>query len=301
MELPGAHERGSSPEGHQRRSLQSGLGRGLPGDVSQRPQAGESLSSPSFSLSFTLAPPLQGYMWKKGHVRRNWTERWFVLKPSSIEYFVSEDLKDKRGEVKLDKDCVVEVGQREWKAPQKVNYDGFTGLIVLFLHQPVSDRDGKRCMFCVKTHSKTFEISASDQKQKVEWIQGSFQSNLERIRLLWKRKVGGAYLPHVVVFYSWYGKNVTSYIFFQFHLAVQTALRLQGEGKSSLHHELKLKRRWQREHSRSARSSCSSQSSQSDDSNHQEMAKMEKGKDRQDLEIESIIQVGQISEKVIQF
>uniref|UniRef100_H3D1H7 Switch-associated protein 70 n=1 Tax=Tetraodon nigroviridis TaxID=99883 RepID=H3D1H7_TETNG len=145
----------------------------------------------------------RGYMWKKGHVRRNWTERWFVLKPSSIEYFVSEDLKDKRGEVKLDKNCVVE---------------------------PVPDRDGKRCMFCVKTHNKTFEISASDQKQKVEWIQ-----------------------------------------------AVQTALRLLGEGKSSLHHELKLKRRWQREHSRSARSSCSSQSSQSDESSHQEMVRMEMG------------------------
>lgn len=50
-------------------------------------------------------------MWKKGHVRRNWTERWFVLKASSIEYYVSEDLKDKRGEVKLNKDCVVEVGE----------------------------------------------------------------------------------------------------------------------------------------------------------------------------------------------
>lgn len=48
-------------------------------------------------------------MWKKGHVRRNWTERWFVLKPSTLEYFVSEDLKDKRGEVQLDRSCVVEV------------------------------------------------------------------------------------------------------------------------------------------------------------------------------------------------
>lgn len=28
-------------------------------------------------------------------------------------------------------------------------------------------------MFCVKTHNKTFEMSASDQRQKVEWIQGS--------------------------------------------------------------------------------------------------------------------------------
>lgn len=44
---------------------------------------------------------------------------------------------------------------------------------LLFLFQPVSDRDGKRCMFCVKTHNKTFEMSATDQRQKVEWIQGS--------------------------------------------------------------------------------------------------------------------------------
>ncbi|XP_076578848.1 differentially expressed in FDCP 6 homolog isoform X2 [Chaetodon auriga] len=160
----------------------------------------------------------RGYMWKKGHVRRNWTERWFVLKPSSMCYYVSEDLKDKRGEIQLDKNCVIE---------------------------PIPDREGRRCMLCVKTHNKTFEMSASDQRQKVEWTQ-----------------------------------------------AIQTALRLQREGKSSLHHELKVKRRVQREHSqrersRSARSSCSSRSSQSDDSNIQEM---EKEKDRQDMEIESIIQ-----------
>ncbi|XP_029019137.1 differentially expressed in FDCP 6 homolog [Betta splendens] len=163
----------------------------------------------------------RGYMWKKGHVRRNWTERWFVLKPSSLAYYVSEDLKDKRGDVQLDRSCVVE---------------------------PLPDREGKRCMFCVKTHSKTYEMSASDQRQKVEWTQ-----------------------------------------------AIQTALRLQSEGKSSFHHELKLKRRVQRqssqrERSRSSRSSCSSRSSQSDDSNVPKMEKTEKEKDRQDLEIESIIQ-----------
>lgn len=49
-------------------------------------------------------------MWKKGHVRRNWTERWFVLKPLSMAYYVSEDLKDKKGEIQLDKTCVTEVG-----------------------------------------------------------------------------------------------------------------------------------------------------------------------------------------------
>ncbi|XP_040001523.1 differentially expressed in FDCP 6 homolog isoform X2 [Xiphias gladius] len=160
----------------------------------------------------------RGYMWKKGHLRRNWTERWFVLKPSSMAYYVSEDLKDRRGEIQLDKSCVIE---------------------------PLPDREGKRCLFCVKTHTKAYEMSASDQRQKVEWTQ-----------------------------------------------AIQTALRLQSEGKSSLHHELKLKRRVQREHShrersQSARSSCSSQS---DDSNIQEAEKMEKEKERQDLDIESIIQ-----------
>eukprot|EP00064_Thunnus_orientalis_P017846 superscaffoldBa00003910_g17932 len=161
----------------------------------------------------------RGYMWKKGHVRRNWTERWFVLRPSSMAYYVSEDLKDKKGEIQLDKSCVIE---------------------------PIADREGKRCLFCVKTHNKTYEMSASDQRQKVEWTQ-----------------------------------------------AIQTALRLQSEGKSSFHQELKLKRRVQREHSQRerSRSSCSSRSSQSDDSNIQDMEKLEKEKDRQDLEIENIIQL----------
>ncbi|KAM6896616.1 differentially expressed in FDCP 6 homolog [Lycodopsis pacificus] len=160
----------------------------------------------------------RGYMWKKGHVRRNWTERWFVLKPSSIAYYGSEALRDKKGEIQLNKSCIIE---------------------------PIVDREGKRCMFCVKTHNKTFEMSASDQRQKAEWTQ-----------------------------------------------AIQTALRLQSVGKSSLHHELKLKRRVQREHSQRerSRSSCSSRSSQSDDSNMQEMEKTEKEIDRHDSEIESIIQ-----------
>ncbi|XP_061523282.1 differentially expressed in FDCP 6 homolog [Phycodurus eques] len=158
----------------------------------------------------------RGYMWKKGHVRRNWTERWFVLKPSSMAYYVGEDLKDKRGEIQLDKTCVIE---------------------------PIPDREGKRCLFCVKTHNKTYEMSASDQRQKVEWMQ-----------------------------------------------AVQTALRLQSEAKLSLHRELKAKRRVQREHSQRERScsTLSSCSSQSEDSSTLEAERTDK--DRQDLEIESIIQ-----------
>ncbi|KAK0131895.1 Differentially expressed in FDCP 6 [Merluccius polli] len=159
-----------------------------------------------------------GYMWKKGHMRRNWTERWFVLKPISMAYYVSEKLKDKRGEILLDKTCIVEA---------------------------IPDREGKRCLLCVKTHNKSYEMSASDQRQKVEWTQ-----------------------------------------------AMQTALRLLGEGKSSLHEELKLKRRSQRECSQrerslSTRSNSSNRSSQSDDSNYQEP---DNERERHDQQIESIIQ-----------
>ncbi|XP_025756448.1 uncharacterized protein LOC112842970 [Oreochromis niloticus] len=70
--------------------------------------------------------------------------------------------------------------------------------------------------------------------------------------------------------------------------------QVESEGKSSLHHELKLKRRIQRENSQrersgSARSSCSSRGSQSDDLTIHETEKTEKEKDKQDLEIENII------------
>lgn len=48
-------------------------------------------------------------MMKKGHKRKNWTERWFLLRPSSISYYVSEDLTEKKGDILLDGNCCVEV------------------------------------------------------------------------------------------------------------------------------------------------------------------------------------------------
>ncbi|XP_043855884.1 differentially expressed in FDCP 6 homolog isoform X2 [Dromiciops gliroides] len=115
----------------------------------------------------------QGYLWKRGHLRRNWAERWFQLLPGSLCYYSSEECKEKRGTILLDPQCCVEV---------------------------LPDRDGKRCMFCVKTASRTYEMSASDTRQRQEWT-----------------------------------------------AAIQTAIRLQAEGKSSLHKDLKQKRREQRE------------------------------------------------------
>ncbi|KAG7477635.1 hypothetical protein MATL_G00071780 [Megalops atlanticus] len=115
----------------------------------------------------------EGYLWKKGQLRRNWTERWFTLKPSTLTYFVSEDCKEQKGSIVLDQNCCVEV---------------------------LPEKDGKRCMFCVKTLTRTYEMSASDTKQRQEWTS-----------------------------------------------AIQTAIRLQAEGKTSLHTDLKLRRREQRE------------------------------------------------------
>ncbi|XP_058500064.1 differentially expressed in FDCP 6 homolog isoform X2 [Solea solea] len=115
----------------------------------------------------------EGYLWKKGQLRRNWKERWFTLRPSNLSYYTSEDRKDCQGNIALDGNCCVEV---------------------------LPDRDGKRCMFCLKTLSKSYEMSASDTKQRQEWT-----------------------------------------------TAIQTAIRLHVEGKKSLHKDLKLKRREQRE------------------------------------------------------
>ncbi|XP_012884130.1 PREDICTED: switch-associated protein 70 [Dipodomys ordii] len=96
-----------------------------------------------------------GYMMKKGHRRKNWTERWFVLKPNIISYYVSEDLKDKKGDVLLDENCCVE---------------------------PLPDKDGKKCLFLIKCLDKTFEISASDKKKKQEWIQ-AIHSTIHLLKL----------------------------------------------------------------------------------------------------------------------
>ncbi|XP_068579014.1 switch-associated protein 70b [Cebidichthys violaceus] len=85
----------------------------------------------------------QGYMMKKGHKRKNWTERWFVLKPNCITYYVGEDLADQKGDILLDGNCSAEA---------------------------LPDKEGKKCLFLIKSSHKSFEISASDKKRKHEWI-----------------------------------------------------------------------------------------------------------------------------------
>ncbi|KAK2854009.1 hypothetical protein Q5P01_006670 [Channa striata] len=97
----------------------------------------------------------QGYMMKKGHKRKNWTERWFVLRPSSLSYYVCEDLVEKRGNIILTPSCCVE---------------------------SLPERDGKKCLFIIKCTDISFEISASDKKKKQEWIQ-AIQTCIQLLRL----------------------------------------------------------------------------------------------------------------------
>ncbi|XP_037551548.1 switch-associated protein 70-like [Nematolebias whitei] len=97
----------------------------------------------------------QGYMMKKGHRRKNWTERWFVLRPTSLSYYICEDLVEKKGDIVLDQSCCVE---------------------------SLVDKDGKKCLFIIKCADKSFEISASDKKKKQEWIQ-AVQMCIQLLRL----------------------------------------------------------------------------------------------------------------------
>lgn len=38
--------------------------------------------------------------------------------------------------------------------------------------QNLPDKEGRRCLFCVKTYIRTYEMSASNLKQRVDWVQG---------------------------------------------------------------------------------------------------------------------------------
>ncbi|KAM4629893.1 switch-associated protein 70 [Polymixia lowei] len=97
----------------------------------------------------------QGYMIKKGHKRKNWTERWFVLRPKAMSYYVCEDLMEKKGKIILDRNSCVE---------------------------SLPDKEGKKCLLLIKCADKSFEISASDKKKKQEWIQ-AIQTCVQLLRL----------------------------------------------------------------------------------------------------------------------
>lgn len=42
----------------------------------------------------------------------------------------------------------------------------------------MQDKEGKKCLFMIKSLQKSFEISASDKKKRQEWIQGESQEKM---------------------------------------------------------------------------------------------------------------------------
>lgn len=177
---------------------------------------------------------LKGYMMKKGHKRKNWTERWFVLRPNSLSYYVSEDLREKRGDIILDQIYCVEVNSvppfvvrssvgvecgfdrpgldRGWNGSDvnlHVQIQSFSAwtrswiyLCVLSLLQSMADKEGRKCLFIIKCSEKNFEISASDKKKKQEWIQGVFlcsvDSTPEKVQV--RKKWPAAAVPLIGMF-----------------------------------------------------------------------------------------------------
>uniref|UniRef100_A0A8C6SYI5 Switching B cell complex subunit SWAP70 n=1 Tax=Neogobius melanostomus TaxID=47308 RepID=A0A8C6SYI5_9GOBI len=75
--------------------------------------------------------------------RKNWTEHWFVLRPSYLEYYTSEDLMEIKGIVALGGNCTVE---------------------------SLPDKD-RICALLIKSSDTSFEMSGSDKTKKKEWLQ----------------------------------------------------------------------------------------------------------------------------------
>uniref|UniRef100_A0A8B9H211 DEF6 guanine nucleotide exchange factor b n=1 Tax=Astyanax mexicanus TaxID=7994 RepID=A0A8B9H211_ASTMX len=140
---------------------------------------------------------LTGYLWKKGHLRRNWTERWFCLKPSVLSYYTSEDRKECKGNIELDQNCCVEV---------------------------LPEREGKRCMFCVKTLNKTYEMSAPDSKQRQEWTAvNRYRTVLEKIKIPLHLFLNFSQIPN---------KNILIYTRKQVH--IHTVLRARASMREEM-------------------------------------------------------------------
>lgn len=86
----------------------------------------------------------KGMLWKRGYNVKTWKERWFVLTPTHLKYFVSPKEKDFKGAIEFDMDCKLEV--------------------------PVDRPTHKPNRFIVVTKKKPYDMSAPDVKTKNEWV-----------------------------------------------------------------------------------------------------------------------------------
>ncbi|XP_038053802.1 switch-associated protein 70-like [Patiria miniata] len=91
----------------------------------------------------------KGFLHKKGHVMKNWKERWFVLKPRHLTYYTSRKEKDKKGDIHI---------KASWKAEiidDQKNYDNCFAIWT----DDKSDKDKSR-----------YELSAADPRTRQAWM-----------------------------------------------------------------------------------------------------------------------------------
>ncbi|KAK7891201.1 hypothetical protein WMY93_023164 [Mugilogobius chulae] len=168
----------------------------------------------------------QGFLQKKGHKRKNWTERWFVLRPDSVSYFTGEDQKDKKGDIILDGNCFVE---------------------------SLPDKDGKKCLFLVKSSSKASRSAPPTRRRNkngskpFRWLCPSFGSRDVLLTVSLSDSLFSSlssFSSLMVV--SLLSLLTLSLLFSLFSPALQMVVSLLRQQRCSPHKEARQKRREQR-------------------------------------------------------
>lgn len=87
----------------------------------------------------------QGLLEKRGHIRRNWKRRWFVLSPGLLQYYTDSNLRTLKGTCHITRESSVK-------------------------HvRGTSSRDCRFTLSCGRT-GKVFEISAASEEERRTWV-----------------------------------------------------------------------------------------------------------------------------------
>ncbi|WAR02414.1 SWP70-like protein, partial [Mya arenaria] len=93
---------------------------------------------------------IKGMMWKRGFKHKSWKERWLILTPAQLRYYVSQNEKVLKGTIVFDEECTIEV--------------------------PPDRPTNKPNRFIIKTQKKPYDMSAHDIKIKNEWVSAITQA-----------------------------------------------------------------------------------------------------------------------------
>lgn len=108
---------------------------------------------------------MQGYLWKKGQLRRNWKERWFTLRPSNLSYYTGEDRKECQGNIALDGNCCVEVSS--WRSSNAFNTKRTAAFYSKICFCFIFPRKTGISLFCLLEHSSQNMFLCSRGSQTV--------------------------------------------------------------------------------------------------------------------------------------